>query len=126
MSSSASSDVTTSWRPGFAKAWENSNVRARPGRIWPTGARAASAPSTRITTSPGENGTEPALTTVTENAAGRSVPITRRLGRTAAMAAFLTSPGRSKVRHTTGGRRGKRAKMRSTRFHSASSPQRQP
>ena len=109
MSSSAVSDVTISWCPAFAKACENSNVRESPGRICPTGARAVSTPSTRITASPGENGTEPAFRTVTENIAGLSVPITRRLGATATMAAFLTSVGRSKALHTTGGRRGKRA-----------------
>ena len=126
MSSASASVVTTVWGPAFSKAQENGIVRDRPGRIWPTGCEATRLPSTSSASSPGENATEPELTTSTVNVTGRSVPKICREGTTEAIAAFRTPSGRSSVRHTTGGRRWKFPSVFSTRRQALTSSGRQP
>ena len=126
MSSLDARAATTSCGPALSKRQENGIVRERPGNTCPTGCEARRRPSTSSESSPGENGTEPELTTVTENVTARSVPKIGRDGTTEAMAAFLTPSGRSSVRQTTGGRRAKDAKACSTRRQAFKSPGRQP
>ena len=126
MSSSPARAVMTVCGPLFVKEQVNGIVRDRPGRTCPTGCEARRLSSTASDSSPGENGVEPELTTVTEKVTGRSVPKICRDGMTDAIAAFLTPSGRSSVRHTTGGRRWKFENTFSTRRQALTSSARQP